>query len=238
MDLHHIRIVLVEPAGALNLGSIARSMKNFGLSQLWLVAPRCSVDDPDAQRMAVHAQDILTSAVVCSDLAVALADCERVAGTTARERKVSTPFQGADAVAPWLLGTTAEVAYIFGPEDRGLNNAELSVCQRHVQIPTNPAYSSLNLAQAVTLCAYELFTCQPTPTTAKAASQPANAELEGFYTHLEQTLLTIGYLQPHTASSKLQKFRRLFNRAELTTEEITLLRGVLRQLAWATSQKT
>jgi tRNA/rRNA methyltransferase len=235
MDLHHIRIVLVEPAGALNLGSIARGMKNFGLSQLWLVAPHCSIEDPDAQRMAVHAKDILESARVCSDLAVALADCERVAGTTARERKVSIPFQGADAVAPWLLGTTAEVAYVFGPEDRGLNNAELSLCQRHVQIPTNPAYSSLNLAQAVTLCAYELFTCQSAPTTTPV-SQPASAELEGFYTHLEQTLLTIGYLQPHTAASKLQKFRRLFNRAELTTEEITLLRGVLRQLAWATSQ--
>ncbi len=235
MDLHHVRIVLVETAGALNLGSIARGMKNFGLSQLWLVAPRCSIDDPDAQRMAVHAQDILESAIVCSDLAVALADCERVAGTTARERKVSTPFLGADTVAPWLLSTTAQVAYVFGPEDRGLNNAELSLCQRHVQIPTNPAYSSLNLAQAVTLCAYELFTCQSVP-TAVSTSQPASVELEGFYTHLEQTLLTIGYLQPHTAASKLQKFRRLFNRAELTSDEITLLRGVLRQLAWAASQ--
>jgi tRNA/rRNA methyltransferase len=235
MDLRHVRIVLVEPAGALNLGSIARGMKNFGLSQLWLVAPRCSVEDPDALRMAVHAQDILESAAICADLAVALADCERIAGTTARERKVSTPFQGADAVAPWLLGTTAEVAYVFGPEDRGLNNAELSLCQRHVQIPTNPAYSSLNLAQAVTLCAYELFTCHAEPPTI-STSQPVSTELEGFYTHLERTLLTIGYLQPHTAPSKLQKFRRLFNRAELTTEEITLLRGVLRQLAWATSQ--
>jgi tRNA/rRNA methyltransferase len=235
MDLRHIRIVLVEPAGALNLGSIARGMKNFGLSQLWLVAPRCSVEDPDAQRMAVHAQDILASATICGDLAIALADCERIAGTTARERKVSTSFQGADAVAPWLLGTTAEVAYVFGPEDRGLNNAELSLCQRHVQIPTHAAYSSLNLAQAVTLCAYELFTCHAEPTTV-SASQPVSAELEGFYTHLEQTLLTIGYLQPHTAASKLQKFRRLFNRAELTTEEIALLRGVLRQLAWSNSQ--
>lgn len=238
-SLEQIRIVLVSPAGAANLGSVARVMKNFGLDQLWLVAPRCSPDDEDARRMAVHAGDVLDTAVSTPDLRSALADCGRILGTTVRERTVSDPALDGSTGARWLLDRIPvnPSAYVFGPEDRGLSNEELALCHRHLRIPTSSLYPSLNLAQAVAICAYELFCSAPTQNPA-TADRPTSLQLEGFYEHLERTLLEIGYLQEHTATRKLEKFRRLFNRAELSSEEIALLRGILRQATWASRQST
>lgn len=227
--------MLVNTAGALNLGAVARVMKNFALSRLYLVAPRCSPEDEQAQRMAVHAVDILEQAVIVEDLRTALSGCERVLGTTGRPRSVSDPFLVPPSGAEWLLTSTSdsEVACVFGPEDRGLSNQELAMCHRFVQIPTADAYTSLNLAQAVAVCAYELFMYGGSAPAPVQPVQPTSDELEGFYEHLEKTLLHIGYLQDHTAARKLEKFRRLLNRAQPSAEEVALLRGILRQVNWA-----
>jgi tRNA/rRNA methyltransferase len=251
-----IRIVLVEPSGALNVGSIARIMKNMGLSQLWLVNPQFDFESDRyakaAQDMAVRAQDILNSAKIVGDLPQALIGCHRAIATTGRTEIVGeTPEAG----LRWLLGidsTNSELdsqsniqsgAIVFGREDRGLTNAELAYCQKIVQIPISEDYPSINLAQAVAICCYQLrillllsnqFTSQLNRTNIRPNSELACIDhLEAYYQDLEAVLLKIGYLFPHTAFPRMQKFRHLFNKANLTKTEIDMLRGIIRQINWA-----
>ncbi len=159
-----VRIVLVAPAGPLNVGSVARVMKNFGLSQLWLVAPQCDPLGAEAMQMAVHAKDVLQAAKRVETIPEALVGCERAIATTARQRGFNAPLDLPEVALPSLLlveyidqaDPQAQTALIFGPEDRGLSNEELTYAQNFIKIPTNPAYSALNLAQAVAICCYEL----------------------------------------------------------------------------------
>ena len=232
--LENIRIILVEPAGPLNVGSIARVMKNMGLKRLILVNPHCDRLSDEARRMAVHGIDVLEQAQTHPNLPDALQGCQRVVATTARSRSLPTPLESPRQTLPWLLNSSLQSALIFGPEDRGLNNEELNYAQRFVGIRANPEYPSLNLAQAVAICAYELFSAANTEID-PPVSNPETASfetLEGYYHHLEDVLLKIGYLYPHTAKARLEKFRRLYSKANLTTEEVALLRGILRQIDW------
>ncbi|MCW6038128.1 RNA methyltransferase [Spirulina subsalsa FACHB-351] len=237
MTLEQIRIILVEPAGPLNVGAVARVMKNMGLSQLVLVNPQCDPWGEEARRMAVHGDDVLAQARQVESLPEALQGCYHAVATTGREGTVPLPLETPRVVFPWLRAQNAPSAVIFGREDSGLTNQELHYAQRCVSIPANPVYPSLNLAQAVAVCAYELY--QTTPEDLPPALRPTTAPLEtleGYYQHLEQVLLQIGYLYPHTAGAKMEKFRRLYGRADLTPQEVALLRGILRQMTWFVQQ--
>jgi tRNA/rRNA methyltransferase len=273
MSLAAVRIVLVEPAGALNVGSIARVMKNMGLQQLVLVNPQCDRLSGEARQMAVHAIDVLEAAQEVSTLLDALQGCQRAIATTGRSHTtLDIALEHPRSALPWLLEQPLEPsteaidfsAIIFGREDRGLSNEELNHAQRHIFIPTNPIYPSLNLAQAVAICCYELWGLVgdqagngewgmgsgekgkseegmlppvASPVSPPIASTPDLAPLnalEGFYQHLETVLLKIGYLYPHTAASRMETFRRLFNRTYLSMREVAMLRGILRQVEWAT----
>lgn len=266
--LEPITIVLVSPQGALNLGSIARVMKNMGLSRLTLVNPQCDPHGDEARRMAVHAFDILEQARIVHTIPEAIAAVTRTIATTARSRSVEAPLLPPEVGLPWLLDTPS--ALLFGPEDRGLSNDELAYAQRFVGIPSTEAYPSLNLAQAVAVCARDLVRAaqtgtQITDTSAidyarlvmanrgasfgnsdnsdhsdhlgefrEAAENDASiGQLEGYYAHLERVLLEIGYLQEHTVAARMEKFRRLFNRSQLSSQEVAMLRGILRQVEWA-----
>ena len=236
--MQQIKIILVEPAGALNVGSVARVMKNMGLNQLVLVAPHCNPKDPQARQMAVHGMDVLENAQIVATLPEALQGCQRAIATTSKSRTLSTPLETPRLALPWLLDKDFTSALIFGPEDRGLNNQELNYAQRLVCIPANDEYSSLNLAQAVAVCLYELYQAdieqQTTPKQPSKAVDVAPLDaLESYYQHLESVLLKISYLYPHTAKSRMAKFRHIYHRANLTTEELALLRGVLSQIEWA-----
>ena len=261
MTLSKIRIVLVEPAGPLNVGSVARAMKNMGLQQLVLVNPHCDPLGAEALPMAVHAKDVLVNARRVATVPEALVGCDRAIATTARTRSLQSPLEAPQVALPWLLQTPADektaAALLFGPEDRGLSNTELNYAQRFVCIPTSPTYPSLNLAQAVTICCYLLYQLAETQFLSSASpmhmppSNPKSSQwdrqhsepaapvdvLEGYYQHLETLLLKIGYLYPHTAASRMEKFRHLFNRARLSQEEVSMLRGILRQVAWALNPK-
>ena len=237
--LAEIRIVLVEPHGPLNVGAIARIMKNMGLQQLVLVNPQCDPLSLEAQQMAVHAFDILQAAQIVESLPAALQGCTRAIATTARPRTSGTPLEEPDLALPWLISTPRQAAaLIFGPEYRGLSNEELNYAQRFVRISSSAAYPSLNLAQAVAICCYELakFAQLDSGTHPQGgiATDYASLEvLEGFYQQLEQLLLKIGYLYPHTAASRMEKFRQLFNRAQMENSEVAMLRGILTQMEWA-----
>jgi len=244
-----MRIVLVETAGARNLGSVARVMKNFGLSELWLVNPQCDRLSDEAMQMAVHAPEILENARIVHSLPEALIGCQRAIATAGRidkgEMPVITPSQGLS----WLAQVETR-AIVFGAEDRGLSNAEIQHCQQVMRIPVNPDYPSLNLAQAVGACCYQWQLMQDDPKshenlTSQIAqdllkSAPIDLatreELEAYYQHLEAVLLKIGYVYPHTAFARLQKFRHIFDRANLSSSEVAMLRGILRQVSWATDQ--
>ncbi|PIG94917.1 RNA methyltransferase [Gloeocapsopsis sp. IPPAS B-1203] len=234
-----VRIVLVEPAGALNVGAIARVMKNSGLEQLVLVNPQCDPLSPEARLMAVHAADILESAVQVTTLPEALFNCTRAIATTARDRDIGITLEHPRHALPWLI-EPQNTALIFGPEYRGLSNEELKYAQRFIRIPTSDQYPSLNLAASVAICSYELFQCvvQSNVKETPDSDTVSFDALEGYYQQLEQILLEVGYLYPHTAASRMQKFRQIFNRAQLTTSEVGMLRGILSQIHWALQQKT
>ena len=250
-QLDHIRIVLVEPAGPLNVGSTARVMKNMGLRHLVLVNPQCDPDDESAQRMAVHGADVLAAATTVASLPEALVGCQRAIATTGRLHRQDQPLEPPEVALPWLLPPDPDnrfaTALIFGPEDRGLSNAELVYAQRWVRIPASADYPSLNLAQAVAVCSYLLHraamaealaetlaeTYGPVKAPATSASSAPLDQIEGFYQDLEILLLKIGYLYPHTAASRMAKLRRLFHRSGPDQQELAMLRGVLRQVNWA-----
>ncbi|OKH18305.1 RNA methyltransferase [[Limnothrix rosea] IAM M-220] len=235
-SLEHIRIVAVEPAGALNVGSVARVMKNMGLSQLVLVSPRCDHLGEEARLMAVRAPEILENAMVVQTLPEALEGCQKAIATTGEPRELPTQMEAPKQVLPWLLEDDAPGAVIFGREDNGLTNTELNHAQRFLCIPTGDQYTSLNLAQAIAVCCYELKSLS---TTAEISHAPAHQDLadlkdlEGYYQHLERLLLKIGYLHEHTAAARMNKFRSLYNRNALTQAETSMLRGILRQVEWA-----
>lgn len=244
--LTRVRIVLVEPAGALNVGSVARVMKNMGLSDLVLVNPHCDRLGAEARLMAVRAANVLESAREVETLAEALQGCVKAIATSGRDRATfTTAIETPRLALPWLLD--APSALIFGREDNGLTNAEINHAQRLIQIPSTDAYPSLNLAQAVAICCYELSSAHASsfssenvllnPSVPLPSSLPLHLaslnDLEGYYQQLKSLLLEIGYLYPDTAPSRMEKFRKLLNRAYPTTSEVAMLRGILRQIAWA-----
>jgi tRNA/rRNA methyltransferase len=254
--LNNVRIVLVEPAGPLNVGAIARVMKNMGLQQLVLVNPQCDPKGAEAYQMAVHADDILTAAQHVESIPAALVGCQQIVATSSRDRSQGLSALTPAQILPQLLDRPS--ALIFGPEDRGLSNIELNYAQHCVRIPTSSAYPSLNLAQAVGICCHELYSaaCASTEastlgaqeaeqqifltadslSTPSPGTQPCRHEtLEAYYQHLETVLLQIGYLHTHTAASRMAKFRQLFNRSQPSESEVALLRGILSQFEWALS---
>jgi tRNA/rRNA methyltransferase len=217
-------------------------MKNMGLTQLVIVNPQCEVLGEEATRMAVHAIDLLEAARIVPDLPTALQGCTRVIATTARDRAIPTQLETPRQALPWLVESSEPTALLFGREDSGLTNLELNYATRYIRIPVGSEYSSLNLAQAVGVCAYELQMCvssldRDLPQLQPQMPQPvdiAPVELvEGYYQQLETLLLEIGYLFPHTAPHRMEKLRRLYNRSQLSPNEVALLRGILSQFRWA-----
>ncbi len=227
------RIVLVRTKESANVGAAARAMLNFDLHDLWLVAPRCRIDHR-AHALASHAGEVLAAARVVDTLEEALAGITLAAGTSARPRaadnyEVLTPRQAAPRLGE---GT----AVLFGPEDHGLANEELTRCQLQVAIPTG-AFASLNLAQAVLLVAYERFVATPAATPVQPRRRPAaRDQLEGFFAQLERELKHIGYTDDHRSPGVMRMFRGLIDRAEVDERELAALRGLAAQLRWAADQ--
>jgi len=228
---NNIRVVLCQTSHPGNIGSTARAMKTMGLSDLYLVNP-LHFPDPQATSLATGAADLLESATVCSSLQEALTGCALAIGMSARKRQISHELVNVREAAHRAasLAQNQPIALVFGTEMSGLSNAELDCCQLLAMIPANPEYSSLNLAAAVQVMTYEVRMAILEGKLDAADNQPelaTNEALEGFYAHLEDTLIKIGYLNP-TAPKKLsERIRRIYARAKLEKEEVNLLRGIL-----------
>ena len=251
-----IVVVLVEPAGPLNVGSVARLCANFAIAQLRLVAPRCNPLGEEARRMAVHGQAQLEQAATYPDLAAAIADCRRVVATSGRLEREELPLDGPATALRWLLepeesaagpagvgGCAAPVALVFGREDRGLSIDELLQAGRILRLESSADYASLNLSHAVAICLHELR-CLAAPAAPQAGASPGaggtslRGALEATLADAEELLLAVGFLHPHTAHARMAKLRALLQRAQIREGEVALIRGMVRQLRWATTRRT
>jgi TrmH family RNA methyltransferase len=241
--LGRVRVVLVNTSHPGNIGGAARAMKNMGLQQLVLVDPRRFPDD-NASARAAGADDVLRDARIVGTLEEAIADCVLVMGTSARDRRIPWPVvdprEAADLVLDQLaVQEDAQIALVFGREDSGLTTEELQRCQFHVHIPSDPEFSSLNLAAAVQVLAYELRMQglqrqgQPTKmhkleTTNRQSQILVTAEeLERFFEHLEQVLTEIGFHDPQKPRQLMPRLRRLYGRIQIDQVEMNILRGIL-----------
>jgi tRNA (cytidine32/uridine32-2'-O)-methyltransferase len=229
-----IRVVLVGTQHPGNIGSAARAMKTMGLSRLALVAPE-RFPHADASALAAGADDLLAAATLHATLAEAVADCHLVLGCTARSRRVPLPEQVPREAARIALAEAdagAQVALVFGRERTGLDNDELQLCHGAVHIPANPGYSSLNLAAAVQVLAYELRMARLGQGAAPDADAPrelaaSHAQVEGLFAQLAEALEAIDFHKGRAPDSAMRKLRRLFLRSRLDEQEVRLLRGVL-----------
>ncbi len=246
--LDNIRIILVNTTHPGNIGGVARAMKNMGLKQLYLVKPKRYPDEEAVWRSG-HALDVLDNAVVTETLDEALGDSGLIIGTSARERKIPWPLLNPRESAIESIKETENhtVSIVFGREDRGLTNEELQKCHLHLNIPTGDEYSSLNLACAVQVVAYELRMAAMGDGLSSIKDNvadmrewdvpPASSSMmEHFYEHLEQVLIDIDFLDPKTPRQTMTRLRRLFNRVRMDEMESSMLRGILKSIDRLTSR--
>ncbi len=233
--LSNFKVVLVETSHPGNIGAVARAMKNMQMDQLRLVLPKY-FPHADATARASGADDVLRSATVYGSLQEAVADCHAVLGASARDRTISWPSVTARECAEKWVGAgkhNQNIALVFGRENSGLKNHELDLCEYLLRIPCNHEYSSLNLAAAVQVVCYELFVAtgrEYVSDIGDRGEEPlATAQqMDAFYDHLQQTMTDIGFLHPERSKSIMRRLRRLFNRSQLDTKELDILRGILR----------
>ena len=237
--LQNVRIVLVETSHTGNMGSVARAMKTMGLTNLWLVNPLVKPDS-QAIALAAGASDVIGDAKIVDTLDEALAGCSLVVGTSARSRTLPWPMLDPRECGIKSISEAqqAPVAIVFGRERVGLTNDELQKCHYHVAIQANPEYSSLNLAMAVQILAYEVRIAwlatqnegQEIEISPEEPAYPLVDDLERFYAHLEQSLSKSGFIRPTHPGQVMSRLRRLFTRARPESQELNILRGMLTSL--------
>ena len=232
--LKNIRIVLARPSHPGNIGSSARAMKTMGLSRLYLVAPK-EFPSEHADTLASGAVDVLRTAVVVDELALALADVTIAVALTSRRRELSTPLELPRQLAPEMVARARageQVALVFGNETFGLSIEEVEQCNRLVTIPGNPEYFSLNLAMAVQVMSYELFSHVGVGVDyLRSESEPATRDqVEGLCGHLDRAMESIGYYRQRNGERVISRMRTLVSRAGMLREEVDILRGFCKQV--------
>lgn len=230
--LSQIRVILSHTSHPGNIGSTARAMKNMGLSSLYLINPKC-FPDLHATALAGSAADILQKAHICQTLDEALEGMHHIVGLSARRRELTVPIKLPRELAPELLqyaSRNENVALLFGTEMSGLTSEEIRRCNHIISINANPEYPSLNLAQAVQVITYELRShCDIHLKHLNEIKPLATYEdIQRFYTHLEEALIHLDFLKTDNPKKLMIRLQRLFNRAKLESNEIDILRGVLR----------
>lgn len=228
---------MVETSHPGNIGAAARAMKTMNIDQLALVQPK-SFPDPVAFARSSGAASLLDKAQVYSSLSEAIKDCQIVVGVTARSRKLSAPVVTPKQLMSLMTNDykSMQVGWVFGRERNGLSNEEIDLCNIVCTIPSNPEYGSLNIAAAIQVFCYEWYASQTEPNLASTDTVSNSdllapvAEREGFYQHLWQTLDKIEFLDKDNPVPVQRKLRRLFDRAQLSSPEINILRGILKNV--------
>ena len=238
IDQYQIRVVLVEPSHPGNIGAAARAMKTMGLTELYLVNPS-RFPDPQADWRAANALDIIEQAHVARSLAEAIDDCQYVAGTSARDRHVPWPVLSPEEFSVKVvseMGTRQRIAIVFGRENNGLTNEELTRCHCHVRIPSNPVSTSLNLAMSVQIVTYELFKATMAEVEESAWDRvlATSGDVERLYEHFESVLDQIDFFGPDSPRHAMVRFQRLFARVALDETEVGLMHGFLKRIEKST----
>lgn len=238
MSLKNITIILVGTKHPGNIGSTARAMFNMGLKQLILAAPQCAISE-DSYRLAKSGKGILDAARTCRSLKSALRGFRLLVGTTGKSGGYREMAHAPRSLAPKILDHAAQekVAILFGPEDTGLVDDDLRLCQLLIRIPTQYKASSINLAQAVMIVCYEILLGSLNREPARVPRLAPLTQVEAMYDQLEHALLDIGFLKPQNARHMMINIRQMFGRTGLESSDIGILRGIARQIAWYAASK-
>ncbi len=243
MNPDHLVVILVRPQGALNIGSICRAMQNFGFSNLRLVSPCKDYLGLEAKKMALNAFFVLESAKVFDTLEQALADVHTAYGTTRRFGKYRKDFLTPPTAGKQIAQSAEDhiSALVMGPEDTGLETAELELCQQFITISTHDAYPSMNLSHALCLLLYEAANAMESVkqfSDPGAIANPATGrELAGMYEHMRNSLSAIEYLDPQNPDHLLRTFRRIFGHAGLSQRDVRIIRGLMSRIDWINGQR-
>jgi tRNA/rRNA methyltransferase len=233
INFDNITIVLHQPRHPENIGSVARAMCNMGFSRLVVIDPP-DYDLNKIHKLATHAaSDVVDKTIIYADLKNALSHFNYVVGATARlggqRQVVNTPSKLAQKLVP--ISIENRIAILFGPEDRGLSNDDIRYCHGLVNIPTSE-FSSLNLAQAVMIICYEIFITGLEKNTEFTPRLASRHELDGMYDQLKDILVRISYINPENPDYWINKLRRFFSRIQLRAKEVSIIRGICRQIDW------
>lgn len=239
--LENIRIVLVDPKYAGNIGSICRVMMNMGVTDLAIVAPGEHLDWTEARKLAYKAEPMLDGLKTFQTLEEAVSDCTVVAGTSARTGLYRDHAYLPREIAPILLDSAAhhKAALVFGREDKGLFNEEIAVCTHIINIPSSEIYRSLNLSHAVMVCCYELFLLANNPTyepPAEISPEADGAMRERLYTAWSAMMLETGFCEKEKLDHMMLGLRRIFSRGKLTENDVKILLGLAKQSRWVATE--
>jgi tRNA/rRNA methyltransferase len=233
MPLKNISIILVGTKHPGNIGSAARAMFNMGIDQLILASPKCAIND-ESYRLAKGGNKILDSAKICTNLAIALRGIRLLLGTTGKSGGYRAPAHSLRSLLPRILNQAAEqkVGILFGPEDTGLVDEDLRLCQLLIRIPTQHKANSINLSQAVMIVCYELLMGSLKRKPERVPRLASVEQVEAMYSQLEAALLDIGFLLPQNTKHMMLRLRQLLGRAGLEGSDVGVLRGIARQISW------
>lgn len=239
MNLSAIRIVLTRPLYGGNVGSVCRAMMNMGLSDLAVVKPTLRLRPAEVRKMALGAIGIYDRRGRFDTLAEAVADCHVVAGTSSRRGLYRAHACTPREIAPSLIADSdaGRVALVFGPEDDGLTNDEIALCTRIIEIPSDDAYRSLNLSQAVMVCAYELYAGSGLYQPVEEPSPEApHSQREKMLAMWEEAMLNIGFLDEVNRAHMMHGIRRIFSRGRLMENDVRILMGIASQASWVADE--
>ncbi len=236
-NFSNLKIILVEPNGPLNVGSVARLCSNFEVEELRIVSPRCDIFSLESKKMALKGQKFLDHCKIFDNLEKAIIDCDLVIASCGRiDLSKDSFFESSEDILDWTKSFKKlnNLAIIFGREDRGLTNSELLLANKTFNIPTSQKNPSLNLSHAVSIVLYELN---------KSSKRKFNKESEVFnlasskqihdsFVEIEELLLGVGYLLKHTSRAKISKFKSYILRANTSMQEMNVLRGIVHQISW------
>ncbi len=236
-NIFNLKVVLVEPNGPLNVGSIARLCSNFEVNELRIVSPQCDIYSLEAKKMALKGQMYLDNCKVFNSIEKAVFDCDLVLASCGRiDLSNDIECESPEAISKWIssFNKINNLAILFGREDRGLSNSELLFAQKIFNIKTSQEYPSLNLSHAVSIILYELNKCSKIniKKDLKVFNLASSKQIYDSFIEIEELLIKTGYLLEHTSYSKINKFKRFILKAKTSSHEINVLRGIVHQINW------
>jgi len=234
----NLKIILVEPSGPLNIGSVARLCSNFQVDELRLVSPLCDINSLETKKMALKGIKFINNSSIYKCLKDAIKDCDLVLATCGRiEYAKEFEHESLENISNWTkkFKKIKNLALVFGREDRGLTNKELLMANKVLTIDTNENFPSLNLSHAVSIVLYELLkkTKGKNKKDKIELNLASSKQIEDSFLEIENLLLKAGYILPHTSNSKISKFKKYIYRANTTKHELNILRGIVHQINWA-----